>query len=117
MHYHSDNKTSKTLVRLGKAIIRKPLLLTGTVGATEPPVVVAGAPPVGNVLFQLGDEETAPVVAAAGMLSVVTPEGTDVDAEVAALETAAEEEPAGLHVPAEALFNRVSLSPSVPSEP
>jgi hypothetical protein len=56
-------------------------------------------------------------------VTVVAPEGTDEDAtmdvgaEVAALETAAEEELEGLHVPAEALFNKVSLSPSVPSEP
>lgn len=71
VHYHSDNKASKTLARLGKAIMRNALLLTGTVGATEPPVVVAGDPPVGNVLFQLGDEDSAPVVAATGILSVV----------------------------------------------
>lgn len=71
MHYHSVNKTNTKLVMLGKAIVRNPLLLTGTVGATEPPVVVAGAPPVGKVLFQLGDEGSAPVVAATGILSVV----------------------------------------------
>jgi hypothetical protein len=71
MHYHRDNKTNKTLVRLGKAIVWKPLLLTGTVGAAKPPVVVAGAPPVGKVLFQLGDEDSTPVVAATGILSVI----------------------------------------------
>lgn len=53
LNYHDNNKTSKTLLRLGKAITRYPLLLTGTVGASMPPVVVAGdAPPVGTVVFQ-----------------------------------------------------------------
>lgn len=72
-HYHNDNKARKTLIRVGKAFIRYPLLPTGTVGAVEPPVVVAGAPPVGNVVFQLRDEpaaDSAAVVAATGILSV-----------------------------------------------
>lgn len=74
MQHYRDNKASKTIVRLGTAIIRYPLLLTGTVGPTEPPVVVAGAPPVGSVVFQFGDEplaDSAAVVATTGVLSAV----------------------------------------------
>lgn len=71
LNYHNDNKTSKTLVRLGKAITRYPPLLTGTVGATGPLVVVAGdVPPVGRVVLKF-KEEPAAVVAATGILLVV----------------------------------------------
>jgi NADPH-dependent curcumin reductase CurA len=116
VHYHKNTKASKTLIMLGKAITRNPPLLTGTVGATEPPVVVAGAPPVGNVVFQFAGEDGTAVVVASEDAEAET--AMDVRVDVAVLETAAEELPEELHVPAEAsLFSRVSLSPSVPSEP